>query len=135
MRVLGQFARYGTVGLISNVLLYGAYLGLTALGVTPKVAMTVLYAIGVTFTFVFNRAWTFRYRRNDPRSFARYVATYALGFVFNLAGLIVAVDMWGWPHRPVQGVFVLMTALLIFTLLKLWVFPHGRPMDVAPMES
>ena len=44
---LGQFVRYATVGLASNVVLYLAYLALTATGVGAKLAMSVLYLLGV----------------------------------------------------------------------------------------
>ena len=54
-----QFLRYAFVGLSSNLVLYLAYLGLTALGMGPRLAMSILYAVGVTVTFAVNRRWSF----------------------------------------------------------------------------
>ena len=123
----GQFLRYGVVGLGSNLLLYLAYLGLTHLGMGHKSAMTVLYAVGVAQTFLFNRTWSFRHQGRLHGAFARYVASYALGYLLNLTVLWLAVDRFGLPHQIVQGVMILTLAVMLFLLQKYWVFPeHNR---------
>ena len=50
-----QFIKYVVIGLISNGILYFAYLGLTKYGMGHKTAMTLLYIIGVLQTFIFNK--------------------------------------------------------------------------------
>lgn len=121
MATFTQLVRFGVVGIASNAVLYGAYLLLTAVGIPPKVAMTLLYAIGVAQTFFANRAWTFAASR-DRGQFARYCTAYAMGYLFQFAGLSLLVDGIGLPHQPVQGVLILCTAALLFALQKLWVF-------------
>lgn len=121
-RTLGQLVRYGVVGLVSNGIGYLLYLGITAAGVGPKLAMTILYVIGVIQSFIFNKGWSFRYSGRLGPSFLRYCAAYAIGYFVNLVILLFAVDYIGWPHQIVQGVAVLLLALLLFTLQKYWVF-------------
>ena len=55
-----EFIRYAIVGVVSNALLFVLYLSLTVAGVGHKLAATLVYAVGVAQTFVFNRSWSFR---------------------------------------------------------------------------
>lgn len=98
------------------------YLALTAAGMAPKLVMTLLYATGVAASFIFNRGWTFRHGGAVQRPMARYIATYAIGYVFNLAALFGFSDLLGLPHQGVMFVLVFVTACIIFALQKFWVF-------------
>ena len=117
-----QFIRYEVGGLVSNVLLYLGYLLLTAFGMGHKVAMTLLYAVGVSQTFVFNRSWTFGDQGTAARSFVRYVMVYVWGYFVNLIALLVLVDYLGFPHEIVQGCMILLLAVMLFLLQRFWVF-------------
>ncbi|MDC6166121.1 GtrA family protein [Paucibacter sp. XJ19-41] len=117
-----QLLRYGIVGLSSNALGYLLYLGLTALGLGPKLAMSLLYLVGVLQTFVFNRRWTFGHGGGHGPAFGRYLAAYGLGYLLNLAVLYLLVDRWGQPHAIVQAVMIFVLAGLLFVLQKFWVF-------------
>lgn len=120
---VGQFIRYVTVGLVSNGVLFAAYLLLTTVSMGPKLAMTLLYALGVIQTFFFNMRWSFRHGGTHGPAFVRYCASYALGYGLNLAALWVLVDRLGYPHQIVQGIMILALALMLFVLQKFWVFP------------
>lgn len=117
-----QFTRYAVVGLTSNLVLYFVYLGLTMLGMGHKSAMTLVYIVGVTQTFYFNRNWSFRHDGHVSSALLRYVTTYALGYLFNLVVLMLLVDHWGWPHQWVQGVMIFILAALLFVMQRYWVF-------------
>ena len=122
-----QLTRYVIVGLVSNAVLYVFYLGLTAAGMGHKLAMTLLYALGVVQTFVFNRRWTFRFRGAVPGAAVRYLAAYAAGYAANFLSLYVFVDRLGVPHQAVQGASILAVAVLIFAMQKYWVFAPADP--------
>ena len=49
-----------------------------------------------------------------------------MGYVFNLAVLLVAVDLAGFPHQIVQGVMIFVVAMMIFLLQRYWVFAQQR---------
>ena len=117
-----QFLRYAVVGLISNLLLYLAYLLITQRGVGYKTTMTLLYAVGVSLTFVFNKNWTFSYQGHVTKAFIAYVLIYALGYVLNLVVLYVLVDEFGFRHQWIQGFMIVILAVLLFTLQKYIVF-------------
>lgn len=118
----GQFARYVVVGLASNLLCYLIYLTLNELGMDPKLAMTILYAVGVVQTFFFNKRWTFRQDGAVPAAFYRYCTVYGLGYLLNLGVLYVSVDLYGYPHEIVQAVMIVVIAILLFLSQKYWVF-------------
>ncbi|MDD5330408.1 MAG: GtrA family protein [Sulfuricella sp.] len=131
MAARAQFIRYAVVGAASNLLLYCAYLAATALGVGHKSAMSAVYLFGIFQTFLFNRRWTFTHRGRIDTALARYLAAYALGYLFNLALLLVLVDRYGLPHRLVQGAAIVIVAALLFFVQRHWVFAEGD--SPAPM--
>ena len=117
-----QLLRFAAVGLASNLLLYLAYLLITQQGVGHKTTMTLLYAVGVSLTFFFNRNWTFSHQGHVTKSFIAYLSTYALGYVLNWVTLYLLVDKFGYNHQLVQGLMILFLAVLLFTLQKFFVF-------------
>lgn len=119
---LGQLLRYGIVGVASNAVGYLLYLAITAAGMEHKLAMTLLYAVGVAQTFIFNKRWSFRHAGAHGTTFFRYCIAYALGYVINLAALFILVDRLGYAHQLVQGVMILALAAMLFMLQKFWVF-------------
>ncbi len=129
-----QLLRYAVVGLASNLVCYLVYLGLTALGMNPKLAMTILYGVGVAQTFVFNKRWTFEHGGARGPVFYRYCTAYFLGYLFNLAVLYVLVDRLGQPHQLVQGVMILVLAALLFLAQKFWVF-RITPTPAIPKDA
>lgn len=117
-----QFTRFAVVGLASNAVLYLAYLGLTAVGIGPKAAMTLLYAAGVLQTFVLNRRWTFQHRGDRRAALFRYGVVYAAGYLINLAALELLVSRMGMPHQLVQAAMILVVAAFAFVMQRCWVF-------------
>ena len=124
-RAVLQFARFAVVGLLSNGLLFAFYLVATSAGLGPKLAATTAYAIGVLFSFHFNRSWTFVHKGIDGSAFVRHVVVYGVGYVLNLGALLVLVDYAGLPHRWVQGTTIMVVAVLLFVAQKWWVYPEG----------
>jgi len=117
-----QFVRYAVVGLASNAFGYLLYLALTHLGMGHKLAMSLLYAVGVLQTFVFNKRWSFRFDGDATPALVRYATAYALGYIINLSALLLLVDQMGLPHQWVQGVMIVLVALLLFVAQRYWVF-------------
>ena len=120
--MITQLRRYAVTGVVSNIVLYGLYLALTGIGAWPKAAMSILYILGVLQTFVVNRAWSFRHVGSAPTALFRYVATYATGYLVNLAILALFADLLGWDHRYVQASAILLVAALLFFMQRYWVF-------------
>jgi putative flippase GtrA len=128
-QALTQFTRYAIVGLASNAFGYLLYLGLTHLGMGPKLAMTLLYGVGVLQTFVFNKKWSFRFDGAATPALIRYAVAYAFGYVVNLLALVLFVDQAKLPHELVQGVMILVVAVMLFLAQRYWVFPQASRSD------
>ena len=122
MTARSQFIRYVVVGLASNAVIYVVYLVLTQLGMGPKLAMSLLYCMGVLQTFVFNKKWSFRFEGAATPALVRYATVYAVGYVINFFALTLLVDQMGLPHQWVMGVLVLFMAMFFFVAQKFWVF-------------
>lgn len=130
-----QSFRYVLVGVISNLVLYIAYLGLTALSMAPKSAMSLLYVVGVVQSFVFNKRWTFGYAGSIRKVLPRYAVAYGGSYLLNLALLAILVDYFRWPHQIVQAGAMGLNALILFLLQRHWVFPKNSDNTVARARS
>ena len=126
MHSLLQFTRYSFVGLATNLVLYLLYLLLTEWGMGYKSAMSLLYALGVFTTFIFNRNWSFRDDGGLSITLFRYLVAYLSGYVINFSVLFLFVDMHGLSHQWVQGVMIFSLAIYLFLLQKFWVFRDSK---------
>lgn len=117
-----QLTRFAVVGIASNATLYALFVLLTFLGLDPKVAMTLLFILGVLANFVANRIWTFGHRGRPAGALARYAVLYLGGYLTNLAGLAWFVDVEGKDPRLVQAVLIVFIAGATFLVQKYWVF-------------
>lgn len=122
MKARTQFIRYVVVGLVSNAVIYLVYILLTRLGMGPKLAMSLLYAMGVLQTFVFNRKWSFQFGGAATPALVRYALLYAAGYAIQFLALMLLVDYAGLPHQWVMGALVLTMAVFLFVGQKVWVF-------------
>lgn len=125
-----ELVRFAIVGFVSNLTLYILYLVLTYYGVTPKIAMSLLYVIGMVQTFVFNRKWTFKHTDNLTLAILKYLALYVSGYFLNLVVLFLFVDVFGYSHKIVQGITIISLAIYFFIIQKFFVFIRSKK-DVA----
>lgn len=119
---LGELIRYGIVGVLSNVLAYLIYLGITAAGIEPKLAMSLVYLLGIIQTFFLNKKWSFKFDGATAPALVRYITIYLLGYIINILTLLLLVDNLGFPHQWVMAGLILFMALFFFVGQKLWAF-------------
>lgn len=124
--MLRQLWRFGVVGVGTNVAGYLVYLAVTWLGVPPKIAMTGLYALGASLSFVLNRHWTFGHDGAVSRAGLRFALAHVGGYVVNFAMLAALHDRLGWPHQLVQAMAIVVVAAGLFLAFRLFVFPTRR---------
>lgn len=123
-----ELLRYGVIGLLTNSIGYMVYLLITYTGGTPKITMSVLYAVGTAIGFMGNRKWTFAHDGDVLSAGARYIFAHSLGYTLNLSILIVMVDYLGYPHQWVQILSIFAVAGFLFLMFKFFVFPKA-PID------
>jgi putative flippase GtrA len=128
-----QIIRYGIVGLSSNFAGYAVFLLITYFGVSYKLAMTLLYAVGVVIGFLGNKKWVFSCQGDIFRISFKYLLSHSLGYLLNLSILSIFVDKMGYSYRVVQAIAILAVGMLLFFLYKFFVFVnhpnHSQVLD------
>lgn len=124
-----QLVRYGLVGLTSNLTAYLVYLFITDWGVEPKVAMTLVYVLGVVIGFAGNRKWTFNQRGDNKRTIAKYAAAHLSGYLLNWLILFSFVDRLGYAHQWVQAAAIIVVAGFLFVVFKRLVFINNGTLE------
>lgn len=117
-----QLVSFALIGLLTNGALYGFYLWLTYVGATPLVAMSMAYVTGVALSFILNGRITFVGRSSGRQAFIRFIVAYGFGYIFNAAGLVLAISGLGVPHYWAQLFMIGATAVFLFILQRWWVF-------------
>lgn len=117
-----QLLRYTVVGSGANLLGYGAYVALTSLKVGPIFAMSIVYTAACLASFLGNKNWTFRNRGRTKRLLPKYFAIQIIGYLTNLAMLVILSRVLGFPHQWVQLFAIFVVAVELFVLSKYYVF-------------
>lgn len=117
-----QLWRYGLVGVGINATLYICYLLLVFMGVEPKVAMSIVYVIGLGIGFYGHKKLTFSHTESSRRALVRYLIAHVGGYAINFFLLIALVDYMKLSHVFVQGFSVFIVAAYLFIVFKYWVF-------------
>jgi putative flippase GtrA len=118
-----ELARFVIVGIANNGLLFITYIALTKLlFLDPKLSMTITYSLGILIGYFMHGNVTFIDSEFDNSSFLRFILSHGLAYVLNLLILLLFVDYFGFSHVMVQGVAVLTIAILLFLLMKYFVF-------------
>jgi putative flippase GtrA len=109
---LQKITRFIMVGLFSNGIGYGVYLLITWLGVPYKIAMTLLYCVGVTFANT----------QQVRMTLVKFIAAYVVGYALQYAILYVLVDLFSIFHAYAQLCGAGVVAVYLFIALRLFVF-------------
>jgi len=117
-----QLFSYAFIGVLTNLSGYSFYLLLTYSGGTPKLTMTAMYAIGAVLSFFANRKFTFRHDGHVGAAGIRFMIAYMLGYLLNMLLLVMFVDWMGFPHQIIQAVAIVVVAVLLFFLSRIFVF-------------
>jgi len=116
--------RYVMVGASVNGAGYLAYLLLTAVGLTPRLTVTVLLPVSLWAAFRLHGRVTFAASERQSTAGIRFLAVSMVGYALNLAILTALVDGAGVPHQVAQLVSVALIALVMFRLMRRFVFPE-----------
>ncbi|MEM5786754.1 MAG: GtrA family protein [Syntrophobacteraceae bacterium] len=122
-RGLAQVIRYGVVGVLNNSLGYLIYLAITWLWLEPKVAVTLLYPIGVITAYFGHAKYSFSYRGRTAHGVPRYLVAHGIGYGANMLLLYIFVDRLAFPHQLVQAAAIFVVAGILFLLFRYFVFP------------
>jgi len=112
-----RFSRYAIVGVGSNVTLYLLFLLLVWGGLAPVLVSGMVYILGVTLSYIFNRMWTFSSERDHSHDLPRFLGAYGVGLVVTLISMWILVDPLGPAIAQLVTIFI--TAVSIYAMLNL----------------
>lgn len=130
-KVFRQFLSYALIGALTNLIGYALYLFLTYLWGAPKLTMTILYSVGALVGFLANRRFTFRHEGHIGVAGTRYLLVQLSGYILNLLLLVMFVDLLGFSHQIVQAIAIIMVAVFLFALSRIFVFAPPKVADGA----
>lgn len=119
---LSQFIRCCVVGFIQNSAGYLLYILLTSVGLSPQVAVSICYPLGMALSFWGNKHFSFKSQANTQRELVRYILSHVCAYLTNIFMLFLFVDNWAFDHRIVQLFLVAFNVLYFFIAYKFFVF-------------
>ncbi|WP_170831319.1 GtrA family protein [Jannaschia faecimaris] len=117
--------RFIATGVIVNVTLYGLLAAVLNLGVDYKLATTAIYILGMTWSYLQNRLWSWQSRAPIAQSVLRFLGVYAGIFVAHMGLVMALVEGAGIP--PLWAVLLSVAVLVtpIFILFDRFVFKEA----------
>lgn len=114
--------RFLATGLVTNFSLYALFALVLHLGADYRIATTAIYVLGMIWSYVQNRLWSWRSRAPVARSFLRFLGLYAGIYVVHIGLVMLLVEAMG--ILPLVAVLVSVTILVtpIFILFDRFVF-------------
>ena len=109
-----------------NLAGYVIYLLLTWLWLDPKLAVTVLYPLGVIAGYFGHGRYSFAYQGRTTSGLSRYLVAHAIGYGTNVSLLYVFSDLLRFPHQVVQACAIFIVAGVLFLQFKFFVFPRAH---------
>jgi len=117
-----QLFNYALIGLLTNGMSYSTYILFTYLSGAHKLTMTALYLLGASIGFFANRRFTFRHDGGIGVTGVRYILAQMMGYLLNLVLLLLFVDWLDFSHQVVQGIAIVVVAIFLFVVLRIFVF-------------
>ncbi len=114
---IGYLARYGAVGVASNLSLYVVFVALVWAGLSPVVAAGACYTGGIILNYLLHRRYTFRSDSVHGADAPQYALAVATGFVATLI-FIAVLSKWMRPEIA-QILNMILTAGVSYTMLRI----------------
>ena len=121
-----QLARFGVTGLALTALVSVLYLGaLAVMPIPPALALTLATVLASIVGFFAHSRISFRGHGSRDRPMVRltrFLITNGIGYLLNLAFVVVLVDLAHLPEWTPIIAFCSVTPLASFMLNRVWVF-------------
>ena len=127
--------RYSLVGVLINLGGYVLYLTLTLWGVSPKMAMSLIYVAGVFVGYFGHKNYSFRHSGNYLTSGVQYLMAHAVGYIANFLLLSIFSEYLGFPHQVVQAFAIVIVAYLLFLLFRFLIFSETASVKQVSTDS
>jgi putative flippase GtrA len=125
--VIVQAVRFGAVGLLNTTVgLSAIYLVLFFFNAGPIIANMFGYAVGIVFSFILNRNWTFGQGKSGYQDLPKFLLLAGFCYLFNVAVVFVGSDLFGFSPYLTQLAGVATYTTLMFFGCRTFVFSPAR---------
>ena len=122
--MLPEPLRFLTVGGVTFVIYFALQYTIERIGAGPYVALSIAYAIAITYHYLMNRIYTFgnRFTLSDtPASLAKYAVVNVLNYGLTL-GIVGIVRSFGLDVKVGMVIAIILTSGMTFFIFRYWVF-------------
>ena len=120
--ILPQVTSYILIGIFLNISLYILFVVLIFFGIESKITISLCYALGLTFSFLLNKTFTFSNNSKTWKQLMRYLFLILCLYILNLFLLFLLVDKMSKSPTLIQGFIFISYIPITFILQKFWVF-------------
>jgi putative flippase GtrA len=114
-------------GMLVNAALFGLLELLLRTGLDYRIAVTMIYVLGMVWGYVQNRLWSWESSAPVFQSFARYIFVYALIYVLHMMFVMFLVDGLSIPPLLAAILSAVVLILPVFFMLDRFVFATRTP--------
>ena len=123
--MLGQFIRYGMVGITATLIhVLVVFLLVEQGGVAPVLATIPAFLVALGVSYLMNHRWTFLARGGHDHHFPRYAVVAGLGLGLNVLIMALAVNVLGVPYAWGLAVVIMVVPVSGFLLQRHWSFAN-----------
>jgi len=120
---LFQFFKFAIVGISNTLLTAGTiWVMLKGLGYSDYLANIIGYVVGLTNSFVWNRKWTFESKTKVSDTIYKFIGTFAICYLFQLANLYSLLHYTQIDPYSSQLLSIGVYTILNFVLNKYYTF-------------
>jgi putative flippase GtrA len=121
--LVGQFVKFGIVGIANTLLTLGVYtVLLKVLGLYYVAASGVGFTVGTVNSFLLNRRWTFREHKGDALTPVRWFTVQGSGLLVDLGLVYVLVEGVRIGTLVGQAIAIAIVVVLTFFANRAWTF-------------
>ncbi len=130
--LIGQFMKFGIVGVSNTVLAFVIYTVLFKIfDVNYLVASAIGFAVGAINGFLLNRAWTFQGHEGDAFTPVRWAIVQTCGLGLDELLLYLGVHALGIDKLAAQAFAIVIVVVLTFFANRTWTF-RANSVERAP---
>lgn len=116
-----RWVRFGIVGAISTAIYMALGIGFEWLHMPVLLGNALAYILSFMFSYLAQRAWTFRSKLPHAQLLPKYAALQAGGLGLNSC-IIATLMHFGLPYIIAMGIAVVLVPIVVYILNKVWVF-------------
>lgn len=116
-----KLVKYLCVGILNTIVGFGIIFLLMFFGVNPEISNLIGYAIGIIFSYVMNKFFTFESKNRSKKEFIKFILAMLTAYILNFITLKICLGLSINPYfsQIISGGVYTVSGYL---LSRFWVF-------------